>query len=108
MLAEIIENLARTLPPGSQIEMEAEVAGSQLKVQLRYDRDSAAARLDSLKSIGQLLTFQPETGSFGLNLDVTKNLFQAIGGKLTIRQRSQRAEVMTIFLPLESSPTRDR
>jgi signal transduction histidine kinase len=108
MLAEIIENLARTLPPGSQIEMEAEVAGSQLKVQLRYDRDGAAARLDSLKSIGQLLTFQPETGSFGLNLDVTKNLFQAIGGKLTIRQRSHRAEVMTIFLPLESNPTRDR
>ena len=101
MLAEIIENLARTLPPGSRIDMEAETAGSQLKVQLRYDEAGAAARLGSLKSIGQLLTFQPETGSFGLNLHVTKNLFQAIGGKLTIRQRPQRGEVMTIFLPLQ-------
>jgi hypothetical protein len=101
MLAEIIENLARTLPAGSRIDMEAETAGSQLKVQLRYDAMGAATRLESLKSIGQLLTFQPETGSFGLNLHVTKNLFQAIGGKLTIRQRPQRGEVMTIFLPLQ-------
>ncbi|TAD80776.1 MAG: sensor histidine kinase [Oscillatoriales cyanobacterium] len=108
MLAEIIENLARTLAPGSEVEMTAEVAGSQLKVELRYNRAAATDRLDSLKSIGQLLTFQPETGSFGLNLDVTKNLFQAIGGKLTIRQRSHHAEVMTIFLPLESAPARDR
>jgi hypothetical protein len=43
-----------------------------------------------------------------LNPDVTKNLFQAISSKLTICQRSHRAEVMTIFLPLESAPTRDR
>jgi hypothetical protein len=47
--------------------------------------------------------FQPETGSLSLNLDVTKHLFQALGGKLIVRQRPQEGEVMTIFLPLEVS-----
>jgi signal transduction histidine kinase len=45
--------------------------------------------------------FQPETGSLSLNLNVTKHLFQALGGKLIVRQRPQAGEVMTIFLPLE-------
>jgi signal transduction histidine kinase len=47
--------------------------------------------------------FQPETGSLSLNLNVTKHLFQALGGKLIVRQRPQEGEVMTIFLPLEVS-----
>ncbi len=45
--------------------------------------------------------FQPETGCLTLNLNVTKHLFQALGGKLIVRQRPQAGEVMTIFLPLE-------
>jgi len=32
---------------------------------------------------------------------VTKNLFRAAGGKLVIRQRPQKGEVMTVFLPLQ-------
>jgi signal transduction histidine kinase len=47
--------------------------------------------------------FQPETGCLSLNLEVTKNLFQALGGKLTVRQRSKQGEELTIFLPIKSS-----
>jgi hypothetical protein len=46
--------------------------------------------------------FQPETGTISLNLAATKHLFQAIGGKLIVRQRPKHGEVMTIFLPLET------
>ncbi|MGK7883243.1 MAG: sensor histidine kinase, partial [Crocosphaera sp.] len=52
------------------------------------------------KALGQLLLLQPETGSVSLNLDVTKNLFNRLGGKLIVRQRSQKGEIFTIFLPL--------
>jgi signal transduction histidine kinase len=45
--------------------------------------------------------FQPETGSLRLNLNVTKNLFEAMGGKLVVRQGPEKGEVMTIFLPLK-------
>jgi signal transduction histidine kinase len=47
--------------------------------------------------------FQPETGAISLNMTATKHLFQAIGGKLIVRQRPQNGEVLTIFLPLEVS-----
>jgi signal transduction histidine kinase len=30
---------------------------------------------------------------------VTKNLFEAIGGKLTVRQRPEVGEELTVFLP---------
>ncbi len=56
----------------------------------------------AVRSIGQLLMFQPETGSLSLSLAVTKNLFQALGGKMTVREHPQAGEVLTIFLPLAS------
>jgi len=55
---------------------------------------------------GDLLMFQPKMGCLSLNLDVTKSLFQAFGEKLTVRQRSQQEEVLTIFLPREISLTK--
>jgi hypothetical protein len=70
------------------------LAGNQLKLQLESQDDSnnsnsGVAPKSPLKSIGPLLMFQPETGSLSLNMSVTKNLFQALGGKLVVRQRSK-------------------
>jgi len=53
------------------------------------------------QALGNLLLFQPETGRLSLNLEVTKNLFQAIGGKLIIREKIDQGEILTVFLPLE-------
>ncbi|HEY9826698.1 MAG TPA: hypothetical protein V6D19_14735, partial [Stenomitos sp.] len=52
-----------------------------------------------LQAVGQLLMFQPETGGLSLSLPATKHLFQALGGKLTVRKH-QDSEVLTLFLPL--------
>ena len=94
-------------------------AGNQLKLQLQanpvqqlnysesdHPQDGGIAPKEntfrpSLKSLGQLLMFQPETGSLSLKLSVTKNLFQALGAKLIVRQRPNESEILTIFLPLE-------
>jgi hypothetical protein len=107
VLSGLIENFTRTLNSGSHIQMEVNLAGDRLKMQVQYHND---ANKDSVlnplgftpnfKSLGQLLMLQPETGSLSLNLNVTKNLFQALGGKLIVRQRPEQGEVMTIFLPL--------
>ncbi|MEY2977507.1 MAG: hypothetical protein RLZZ435_1646, partial [Cyanobacteriota bacterium] len=56
---------------------------------------------EQFEALGNLLLLQPETGRLSLNLEVTKNLFQAIGGKLLIREKVDHGEVMTVFLPLE-------
>jgi len=109
-LTSLIERFTRSLPAGSHIRVEVAPAGNQLKVQLQSQPEDAANLgpnwpghdlMSSAKSLGQLLTFQPETGSITLNLAATKNLFQALGGKLIVKQRPQQGEVMTVFLPLE-------
>ncbi len=108
VLTNLIENFTRSLPAGSRIQVHVIPAGNQLKLQLLpqlSDKDTATAAScppPIRKAIGQLLMFQPETGTISLNLAATKHLFQAIGGKLIVRQRPQQGEVMTIFLPLNS------
>ncbi|MEG5065713.1 HAMP domain-containing sensor histidine kinase [Microcoleus sp. B3-A4] len=109
VLTNLIENFTRTLPSGSRIQVEVTLAGDQLKLQLESEHlpegnvaSTFAAKANApLRSIGPLLMVQPETGSLSLNLSVTKNLFRAAGGKLVIRQRPQKGEVMTVFLPLQ-------
>ncbi|MFM7363725.1 MAG: sensor histidine kinase [Cuspidothrix sp.] len=105
ILTGLMENFTRSLPPGSCIQVQVMTAGDQLKLQLipQFDCEhkSYTGTLPIRKSLGQLLMFQPETGTISLNMSATKHLFQAIGGKLIVRQRPQDGEVLTIFLPLE-------
>ncbi len=97
VLTGLMESCTRSLPTGGHIEVKVSTAGNQLKLQML----SQASNIDNpLKSLGQLLTFQPATGCLSLNLDVTKNIFQALGGKLTVRQRQEQGRELTIFLPL--------
>ncbi|MHC5670637.1 sensor histidine kinase [Nostoc sp.] len=110
VLTGLIENFTRSLPPGSHIQVQVIPAGDQLKLQLSPQfgcKDSSKAATPTTppirKALGQLLMFQPETGTISLNIAATKHLFQAIGGKLIVRQRPHYGEVLTIFLPLEVS-----
>ncbi|MEH2128271.1 sensor histidine kinase [Nostoc sp.] len=110
VLTGLMENFTRSLPPGSHIQVQVIPAGDQLKLQLSPQfrcKDSNKAAIPATppirKALGQLLMFQPETGTISLNIAATKHLFQAIGGKLIVRQRPHYGEVMTIFLPLEVS-----
>ena len=102
VLTGLMESCTRSLPTGGHIEVKVSTAGNQLKLQVL----SQASNNDNpFKSLGQLLTFQPATGCLGLNLDATKNIFQALGGKLTVRQRQEQGKELTIFLPLGNYQT---
>ena len=100
VLTGLIENFTRKLPTGGQVSVQVTTAGNQLKLQFLSE---ANCPVNPFKSLGNLLIFQPETGSLSLNIKVTKNLFQALGGKLTVRQRPHKGEILTVFLPLGSS-----
>ena len=112
VLTGLIDRITQTLPPNSHIQISVTLAGHQLKLQFQSQMEdvgvshngstAAYQAVTPLKALGQLLMFQPETGNLSLNLAVTKNLFQALGGKLIVRQRPQQGEVLTIFLPLEN------
>ena len=108
-LTGLVDRITHSLPPGSRIHMRVTLAGHQLKLQFEShpqgetgDDKAKFGFMPTLKSIGQLLMFQPETGNLSLNMSVTKNLFQALGGKLIVKQNPQQGEILTIFLPLET------
>jgi hypothetical protein len=107
VLTGAIDNFTSTLPAGGQLQVEISLAGHQLKVELHsqthasVNSETTVSGTQALKSLGQMLMFQPETGNLSLNLSVTKNLFHALGGKLIVRNRHQHGQVLTIFLPLE-------
>ncbi|MBV6622902.1 MAG: HAMP domain-containing histidine kinase [Rivularia sp. (in: Bacteria)] len=107
VLTGLMENFTRNLPAGSNIQVRVIQAGDRLKLQLLPNSSQGIKQAQCSntppirKAIGQLLMFQPETGTISLNLAATKHLFQAIGGKLIVRERPQHGEVLTIYLPLE-------
>ncbi|MGF1516873.1 MAG: sensor histidine kinase [Nodosilinea sp.] len=109
VLTGLIDRFTHSLPPYSHIALAVTLAGHQLKLQFQSlppEGSEAQSQVDPFsspfKALGQLLMFQPETGGLSLNLNATKNLFQALGGKLIVRQRPQAGEVLTVFLPLET------
>ena len=109
VLTGLIDRFTHSLPPYSHIALAVTLAGHQLKLQFQSlppEGSDAQPQVDPFsspfKALGQLLMFQPETGGLSLNLNATKNLFQALGGKLIVRQRPQAGEVLTVFLPLET------
>jgi len=114
-LTGLIDRITHSLPPGSHIEVQVTLAGHQLKLQFKSqsqtncdaDGKDKYGFAPVLKSLGQLLMFQPETGNLSLSMPVTKNFFQALGGKLIVRQHPQQGEVLTIFLPLDNRKVDD-
>lgn len=105
VLTGVVEWLTQGLPAQSQIQMRVTLAGPQLKLQFESqpgDIPAAPNQRPAPRSLGQLLTVAPDTGGVSLNLEVTKTLFQALGGKLIVRQRPHQGDVLTVYLPLET------
>ncbi len=110
VLSGVVEWFTQCLPAQSHIQMRATLAGHQMKLQFESEPTTERCPQDGydtaerqpLKSLGQLLTIAPETGGLSLNLDATKNLFHFLGGKLTVRQKPQQGEVLTVYLPLDT------
>ena len=106
VLTGLIEQLSHTLPLGSQMSLKVTLAGEQLKLQLKSslpeDDASHQSNKSMLKAVGQLLMLQPETGNLSLSLPATKEIFNFLGGKLTVRQSPPRGEILTMFLPLDA------
>ena len=109
VLTGLVELFTHSVSPGSHIQLHVLHAGEQLKLQFQSQADPSqpntapACSPPPLQSLGHLLMFQPETGGLSLNLKATKNLFHALGAKLTVRERSNHGTTWTVFLPLEAS-----
>lgn len=109
VLTGLVELFTHSVSPGSHIQLQVLHAGEQLKLQFQSQADpnqpntKPACQPPPLQSLGHLLMFQPDTGGLSLNLEATKNLFSALGAKLTVRERSNQGTTWTVFLPMETS-----
>ncbi|MEL7224105.1 MAG: HAMP domain-containing sensor histidine kinase [Cyanobacteria bacterium J06576_12] len=109
VLTGLVELFTHSVSPGSHIQLHVLHAGEQLKLQFQSQADPnqpntrPACSPPPLQSLGHLLMFQPDTGGLSLNLEATKNLFHALGAKLTVRERTNQGTTWTVFLPLEAS-----
>jgi len=97
MLGGIMEKFTRNIPSGGHFQVLVLPAGNQLKLQFLSESNLSS---NQVKCLGKLLLFQPETGSLSLNPDVTKHIFHVLGGKLIIKQKQDKGEILTVFLPL--------
>ncbi len=103
VLSGMVDRIARISPPGSQIKAHLVSAGEQVKLQFQVNTEGSlipnSPGLMPLQAIGQLLVLQPDTGAISLSIPVTQTLFRALGGYLTVRQKAQKGEIFTVYLP---------
>jgi signal transduction histidine kinase len=107
LLNGLVDRLTRGLPIGSHILIQVSAAGEHLKLQFhsQFEDEMPPSESPLLRAVGQWLMLQPETGTLSLSLPITKTLFQAIGGKFTVRLHPTSGdydgEILTIFLPID-------
>ncbi len=103
VLTGLVELFTHTVRPKGQIQMHVMSAGDQLKLEFQAAVNPLCDQHSpTLKSLGKLLMFQPDTGGLSLNLQTTKALFAALGAKLTVRERPGGITWM-VFLPIETA-----
>ena len=104
VLTGLVELFTHSVAPNGQIQLQVIAAGDQLKLEFQADVNSICnQRRPTLKSLGKLLMFQPDTGGLSLNLQTTKALFTALGAKLTVRERPNQGVTWMVFLPIETA-----
>lgn len=103
VLTGLVELFTHTVAPKGQIQLHVMAAGDQLKLEFQAEVSPIYEQhRPTLKSLGKLLMFQPDTGGLSLNLQTTKALFSALGAKFTVRERPGGVTWM-VFLPIETA-----
>ncbi len=104
VLTGLVELFTHSVAAKGQIQLHVMAAGDQLKLEFQAEvHPTCDQRRPTLKSLGKLLMFQPDTGGLSLNLQTTKALFTALGAKLTVRERPNHGVTWTVFLPIETA-----
>ena len=99
MLGGLVDRFSRGLPEGSTVCLGLKQAGLQLRLDLRSEggRTHAHGAEDGAEaSLGDVLTWNPATGSLRLSRDATRHLFSHLGGRIAQRN----GQHLTLFLPL--------
>jgi two-component system phosphate regulon sensor histidine kinase PhoR len=104
-LDNLLDNAAKFSPPGTPIEVHAEVAGEEVQVSVRDHGPGISPEHWSrvFERFYKVDRARPrEAGGFGLGLAITKHLVQVLGGRIWTEAARDGGQVFTIALPLNS------
>jgi two-component system phosphate regulon sensor histidine kinase PhoR len=102
-LDNLLDNAAKFSPPGTPIDVHAEVAGAELLVSVRDHGPGISPEHWSrvFERFYKVDRARPrEAGGFGLGLAITKHLVQVLGGRIWTEAARDGGQVFTIALPL--------
>ncbi len=101
-LANLLDNAAKFSPPGTPIDVSAEVAGDEVRISVRDHGPGISPEHWSrvFERFYKVDRARPrEAGGFGLGLAITKHLVQILGGRIWTEAARDGGQVFTIALP---------
>ena len=101
-LGNVLDNAAKFSPPGTAIEVEAEVLGEELVLSVRDHGPGISPEHWSrvFERFYKVDRARPrEAGGFGLGLAITKHLVQVLGGRIWTEAARDGGQVFCIALP---------
>jgi two-component system phosphate regulon sensor histidine kinase PhoR len=104
-LDNLLDNAAKFSPPGTPIDVHAEVVGEEVLVSVRDHGPGISPEHWSrvFERFYKVDRARPrEAGGFGLGLAITKHLVQVLGGRIWTEAARDGGQVFTIALPLNS------
>ena len=104
-LGNLLDNAAKFSPPGTAIEVRAEVAGDEVRLSVRDHGPGISPEHWSrvFERFYKVDRARPrEAGGFGLGLAITKHLVQVLRGRIWTETARDGGQVFTIALPRNS------
>jgi two-component system phosphate regulon sensor histidine kinase PhoR len=104
-LGNLLDNAAKFSPPGTAIEVHAEVAGDEVRLSVRDHGPGISPEHWSrvFERFYKVDRARPrEAGGFGLGLAITKHLVQVLRGRIWTETARDGGQVFTIALPRNS------
>jgi two-component system sensor histidine kinase KdpD len=108
-LVNVLENAAKYSPPTSPIDIQAQVVGDELEIQMA-DRGAGIPPADLTRIFTKFYRVQrpPQAGAgaelppgTGLGLSISSGIVEAHGGRIWAENRPGGGTVVTLVLPLE-------
>jgi two-component system sensor histidine kinase KdpD len=103
VLVNLLENAIKYTPPGSPIEISAQITDGHVLVQVA-DRGPGIPSGDQERIFDKFYRARPTGGGVGLGLTVCRGIVQAHGGRIWARNREGGGAVFEFTLPLEGKP----
>jgi two-component system, OmpR family, phosphate regulon sensor histidine kinase PhoR len=101
-LGNLLDNAAKFSPPGTPIDVQAEIARDEVRVSVRDHGPGISPEHWSrvFERFYKVDRARPrEAGGFGLGLAITKHLVQILGGRIWTEAARDGGQVFTIALP---------